>query len=98
VLVGLGHVDGHRRVTALEGRPLVAGHPCALVEECDSLGTEAHVELLPHEALGHGIIVPVPLHVVVDVHAGEFPLGIRIGLGGQWSECGPVKGLEHALA
>ena len=82
VLVGLGHVGGHRAVAAFEGRPLVAGHPCALVEDFDDLGTEAHLELLLHQGVGHGIIVPVDFHVVVDVHADQFPLGILIGLGG----------------
>src|SRR5215470_4199824 len=40
VLVSFGHVEGHRRVTPLEGRPLVTGHPFALVEDFDDLGTE----------------------------------------------------------
>jgi hypothetical protein len=75
-------VGGHRAVAALEEGPLMAGHSFARVEDFDHLGTEAHVELLFHQAIGHGIIVPVHLHVVVDVHTDEFPLGIFIGLRG----------------
>jgi hypothetical protein len=68
------------------------------VEDLDHLGTQAHVELLLDQAIGHGIIVPVHLHVVVDVHADEFPLGICIGLRRQGAKGRPVMRLEHALA
>src|SRR4029453_2523882 len=40
VLVGFGHVDGHRAVAPFEGRTLMAGHPFALVEDFDDLRTE----------------------------------------------------------
>jgi len=97
-LVGCGHVDGHRAVTPFAGRTLMAGHPCALVEDFDDLRTETDLELLLDQSVGHGVIVAVDFHVVVDVDAHQFPLGILLGLGGQWSESGTVKGLEHALA
>jgi len=39
------------------------------VEDFDDLGTQARLELLLDQTIGHGIIVSVHLHVVVDVHA-----------------------------
>ena len=92
------HVRGDGAVTPLEGRALVAGDPFALVEDFHHLGSEAHLELLLDQALGHGVVVPGHFDVVVDVDADQCPLGILIGLGGQWSEGGTLKGLEHALA
>jgi len=76
----------------------MAGHPFAFVEDFHYLGTEAHLELLLDKAIGDGVVVPVHFHVVVNVDADQFPLGIRIGLGGQWAEGRPVQGLEHTLA
>ena len=98
VLVCLGHMGSHRAVAPPEGRTLVTGHPSALVEEFDDLRTETRLELLLDEGVGHGIGVPVDVHVIIDVHAAQFPLGICIGWGGQRSEGGTVQGLEHALA
>ena len=98
VLVGLGHVGGHRAVAPPEGRPLVTGHPSALMEDFDDLRTEARLELLLDEGIRHGIVVPIDFHVIIDVHADQFPLGVLIQLGGQRSEGGTVQGLEHALA
>jgi hypothetical protein len=82
VLVGFGHVDGHRAVAPFEGRTLMAGHPCALVEDFDDLRTETDLELLLDEGVGHGVVVAFNFHVGVDVNAHQFPLGILIGLGG----------------
>ena len=46
LLVGLGHMRGHRAVAPLEGGPLMAGHPGALVEDFHDLSTQAYFELL----------------------------------------------------
>jgi hypothetical protein len=96
--VGLGHVGGHRAVAALEGRTLMAGHPFALGEDFDDLRTETHLELLLDQGVGHGIVGAFDFHVVVNVDADQFLLGILIGLWGQWLAGRTVKGLEHALA
>jgi hypothetical protein len=82
VLVGFGHVDGHRAVAPFAGRRRMAGHPFTLVEDCDDLRTETDLELLLDEGVGHGVIVAFNCHVVVDVAAPQFPLGILLGLGG----------------
>ena len=76
----------------------MTGHPCAFVEDFDDLRTETRLELLLAQGVGDGIIVPVDFHVIIDVHADQFPLGILIRLGGQWSEGRTVQGCEHALA
>ena len=82
VLVGGGHVRRDRAVAALEGGAPMTGDACALVEEFHHLGTEAHVELLLDQRIGHGVVVAVDFHVVIDIDPGELPLGIFIGLGG----------------
>ena len=98
LLVGLGHMGGHRAVAALEERTLVAGHPCALVEDFDDLRTQTYFELLLDQAIGHGIIVAVDVDMVIDVHADQFPLGIFIGLRRQGAQGGTLQRLEDALA
>ena len=91
VLVGFGHVDGHHAVAPCEGRTLLAGPPCALAEDCNDLRTETDLERLLDQGVGHGGGGAFTFSVVVKVDAHEFPLGIRIGLGGQWAESGTVK-------
>ena len=59
VLVGLGHVSGHRTVAPLERRPLVTRHPCALVEDLNDVRTETHLELLLDQGVGYRIVVAV---------------------------------------
>ena len=60
----------------------MAGYPVALVEDFHHLGTQAPLELLLDQAIGHGIVVPVHFHLVVDIDTDQFPRGILIGLGG----------------
>ena len=91
VLVGFGHVDGHRAVAPFEGRTLMAGHPFALGEDFNDLRTETDLELLLDQGVGHGVVVAFNFYVVVNVDAHQFPRGILIGLGGQWAESGTVK-------
>jgi len=76
----------------------MARHPCALVEDCHHLGTEAPLERLRDQGGGHGGGVACDVHMVVEVDTPQCPLGLRRGLGGQCSESGTVKGLAHALA
>src|SRR5262245_50489132 len=65
--MGLGHVGSHRAVAPPKGRTLVTGHPFALVDEFNHLGTETRLELLLDQGVGYGIVVPVDVHVIIDV-------------------------------
>src|SRR5215472_11312209 len=67
VAVGGGHVRGHGAVAPLVRRPLVAGDPFALVEEFHHLGTQADVELLLDQHIGHRVVMPFDVDMVVDV-------------------------------
>lgn len=78
--VGRGHVRGDGAVTPFEARAQVAGHAGPFMEEFDHLGTHAYLELLLDEGIGHGIIVAVDFHMIINVDAGAFPLGVFIGL------------------
>ena len=75
----------------------MAGYPCAFVEDFHDLGTEANLEVLVDQAIGHRVVVPVYFHVAVNVDVDQLPLGILIGLDGQGAEGGTVQGLEHTL-
>ena len=82
VPVGFRHVRRDRTVTALEEGALVARHPFALVEDFHHLGTEADLKLLLDQRVGHRVVMAFDFEVIVDVDAGEFPLGIFIGPSG----------------
>ena len=76
----------------------MAGHAFALVEEFHDLRTQTYVELLLDQRIGHGVVVAFDFHVVINIDAGVFPLGIFIGLGGQRAEGGTVERLKQLLA
>jgi hypothetical protein len=93
-----GPVGCHSAVAALEGRTLVAGDACALVEAFHPLGTAAHLKRLRDPGRGHRVLVPVDLHVGVDGHASPLPLRVCIGLGGERLEGWAVQGVAPTLA
>jgi hypothetical protein len=84
-------------MAAFVGRARVTGDAFPLGEEFHHRGTEADVELLAHQRVGDGVVMAFDLHVVIDIHPGELPLGILIGLYGQRSECWAVEGLKQGL-
>ena len=73
-------MGGDRTMAAFEGGARVAGDALPLGEEFHHGGTQADVELLVHQRVGHGVVVTFDLNVVINVDPGEFPLGILIGL------------------
>ena len=95
-LVGGGHVRRDRAVPALEGGAPMTRHASALVEEFHHLGTQAHVELLLDQRIGHRVVVAFDFHVVINIDPGEFPLGIFIGLDGQGPEGRAVERRQTA--
>jgi hypothetical protein len=51
----------------------MAGDALALLEDLHDGGGEAHIDLLTGIAVGHRVVVPVELDVVVDAHRGHLP-------------------------
>ena len=77
----LGHVLRHGGVTPPARGPDVTGDALAAVEALDGAGRQSDVELSSDQRVGDGVVVPVDLDVVVDVHAGGLPLGEDVGSG-----------------
>ena len=52
----------------------VGGDATSFVEKLYGARGQPHLDLLLRELIGHRVIMPVRLHVVVDVGLGLFPL------------------------
>ncbi|MCY1365997.1 hypothetical protein D9M69_528730 [compost metagenome] len=78
--MALGHVLGLCAVPALVPRAQVAGHPLIAVEALHRPRCQAHLQLLLHQLVGHRVVMPLDLDVVVDVHPYLLPLGRDVGL------------------
>ena len=85
-------------MAAFVGRALVAGDAFPLGEEFHHRGTQADVQLLAHQRVGHGVVVPFNFDMVIDVDTGLFPRGIFVGLRRQRPESWTVEGLKQLLA
>lgn len=68
------------------------------MEEFHYLSTHAHLELLLDEGIGHRIVVALDFHMIINVDAGQFPLGIGIGLDRQGLQGGAVECLKETLS
>jgi hypothetical protein len=91
VLVRAWHMRCHRTMAAFLKRAPVAGNAFALGEDCYHRGTQADVQLLSHQGVGHGVVVAFDFHGVIDIDPGQLPLGILIGLGRQGPQCGAIE-------
>jgi len=58
-------------VPALVRGAQVAGHPLIGVEALHRARRQAHLQLLLHQLVGHRVVMPVDLDVVVDVFCGQ---------------------------
>ena len=76
----------------------MACHAGPFVKEFDHLGTHAHLELLLDEGIGHRIVVTFDFHMIINVDAGQFPLGIFIGLDRQGLQGGAIECLKETLS
>jgi hypothetical protein len=54
-------------MAAFVGRALMAGDTFPLGEEFHHGGTQAYIQLLSHQSIGHGVVVAFNLHVVIDI-------------------------------
>jgi hypothetical protein len=68
------------------------------MEELDHLGAHAHLKLLLDKGIGHRIVVAVDFDMIINVDAGQFPLGIFIGLGREGLQGGAVEHLKKTLS
>jgi hypothetical protein len=98
VLVRARHMCGDRTMAAFVGSAPVAGDTFPRGEELHHGGTQAYVQLLAHQRVGHGVVVAFDLHVVINIDTGELPLGIRIGLRRQGPERRAVECVKQLLA
>jgi hypothetical protein len=73
----------HRGVVAFEVRTPVTGHPFALEQQFHHLGSEPDIKLLFDQRIGHRVVMPVNLDMIIDIDAGASPLGIFIRMRGQ---------------
>lgn len=92
--MALGHVLGLRAVSAFVQRAQVAGHPLVGVEALDGARRQAHLQLFFHQLIGHRVVMPIDLDVVVDMHPRLLPLGIDVRLLRQRAQRWPIQGLE----
>jgi hypothetical protein len=85
-------------MAAFVGRVPVAGDTFPLGEELHHGGTQAYVQWLAHQRVGHGVVVAFDLYVVITIATGERPLGIHIGLRRQGPERRAVEWVKQLLA
>ena len=57
LLMGRRHVRVHGAVAALEGAAHMTGNPAAAMEQFDDRRSQAHVDLLAHEAVRNRVVV-----------------------------------------
>ena len=59
---------------------------------------EAKVHRLMDQRVEHAVVVPVRLHVIVEVHGRRFPFAHLVTLGRQRLQRGPIQLLEPLRA
>ena len=85
-------------VAPLVGRALVAGHAFPLREHFHDVSTQAYIELLFNQRVGHRVVVAFDFHVVIDIDTNLFPLGIFVGLNREGLERRAVERRKQLLA
>jgi hypothetical protein len=58
----------------------VAGDAFALEQQFDHLGGEPYIELLFAQGIGHRVVMPLDLDMVIAIAAGTSPFGVCIRL------------------
>jgi hypothetical protein len=69
-------------MAALEGGAPMTGDAFALEQQFHPVDREADIELLFNQGIGHRIVMPFDLDMVIDIDPGAFPLGVGIRLSG----------------
>ena len=73
----------------------MGGDPLALGENLHGPRGEPDLDLLLREAVGHAVIMPVDIDVIIDADAANAPFGEHIRLDRQRFEWGPVEFFEQ---
>ena len=81
--VGGRHVLVHGRVAPVGGATHVGRHPPFFMKDLDGAIRDAGPELLPGQGMGHGIVMPGDLNMVIEAGPALLPLGVFASLGGQ---------------
>ena len=68
------------------------------MQHFDYLRGEPHIELVFHQGIRDGVIMPLDIDMVIDIDAGAFPLGVFIRLGRQGTQCRAVNGGKQAVS
>jgi hypothetical protein len=86
-LMGQGHVGRVGGVAPADRVAEVDGHALAAMEALDRRRGQPPVDLFVDERIGHRVVVPAQLDVIVDVDPGvDGPLAVDEGLGGERAE------------
>ena len=64
------HVLLHGRVLAVAARAQMRGDPLALGEYLDGAAGEPDLDLGAREAMGHAVIMPLDIDVIIDADRG----------------------------
>ena len=76
----------------------MGGHALAFLEGFYGMSRQAHVELFAQQSKRHAVVMFVDLDVVVDVDAGDLPLGVFVELFGQWQRVGSIEERKELMA
>lgn len=93
----LGHVFGQG---GMGSAPIAAGmtsHPAATGEDFHGGGGNAGLHLLPHQGMGHAVVMTVDFNVIIDVDAAALEVGDLVRQRRQGLEGGPVQRFEPGL-
>ena len=73
-------------VSAFLVAPFMAGYPLVFMKYFHRGPGIAHIHALVHQLVGHTIIMPEQLYMIIDIHLGALPFGEGIA--------GPRQGQE----
>ncbi len=62
-----------------------------VVKTLDGVPGDAGIELFFSQLIWHRVIMPLDLHVVINVDPDLFPFRVGISSGGLWFECRLVQ-------
>ena len=88
------HMVSQRRECALAMTAGMRGNAVPPVHHADAVGAGVGLDLFPHQTMGHRVIVPVDLDMVVDIDRGLLHLGVDVGRRRQGSQRRALEALE----
>ena len=89
-------LDG--RMLAVAAGAQMGGNPLTPGEHLDGARGEPHLDRVLREAVGHAVIMPVDIDVIIDADPSDTPFGEHIGLDRQGLEQRSVEFPEEMAA